>query len=131
MNIQDIELDDKEIENFFKKFNKDNLDHFDLILYFSSFNGSIKKIVTRLKSIKEKVQKDKNIKLSKSRFEQDIRLLNKKELELLIGLLDESEFCASSDERYSDETKYLDYLKTKAEIELAKNNHNRQKILAI
>ena len=116
-----LEFDDQKLEDFFNKFTYNNLEQFNMILYFSSFSSSIKELVERLKQVKDKVSKTKQDDQSQTRIEESITLLNKKELELVIGLLDEADFCTSSDNRYTEENIYLDYLRTKASMELVKN----------
>lgn len=126
-----LKFDDNEIENFFNKFNHYSLEIFDLILYFSGFSGNNKEFVERLKKAKDIVFSYKTSDVPKVSIEQEISLLNNKELKLIIGLLNEAEFCAQSDDRYSTEALYLDYLKTSSEKELIKSTHDKRKILFI
>lgn len=126
-----LEFEDEELECFFNIFNYRSLELFDSILYFSGFSGDNKEFVTKLKNIKESIQESKKSDNSKVAITQEIHLLNGKELELLLNLLNEAVFCAQCDDRYLDIAHYLDYLRTKCEMNLAKNNHDKQKILCI
>ena len=128
LELNSLEIDDNEIEVFLKKFTNSNLEMLDLILYFSSFNSEIEELVNRVKKIRKKIQVENSIKNSNVRIFQRFSQLNIKELNLIIGLLDEAEFCASSDSRYSSEANYLNYRKKKEKKELEKK-HNKQKIL--
>lgn len=123
--LEYLEFSDIELVNFLNKFSNSNLEVFNLILYFSNFSGYTD-LVQRLNIAKEKVD-SKNI---KTKIEQDISLLSEKELELLIGLLDEASLCSSSDNRYVNESKYLDYLNTVAQASLARIHHKKM-ILSI
>ena len=136
MDIEFTELDyleftDEELEKFFNKFTYNNLQVFELILYFSNFSGNTKELVARLNKAKEKVIKDKMYDISQTKMEKNISLLDDKELDLMVGLLDEAEACSASDERYTSESIYLDYLKTIAEKEAVKYIHNKQKVIRI
>ena len=97
LELNSLEIDDNEIEVFLKKFTNSNLEMLDLILYFSSFNSEIEELVNRVKKIRKKIQVENSIKNSNVRIFQRFSQLNIKELNLIIGLLDEAEFCASSD----------------------------------
>jgi len=123
--LEYLEFSDIELVNFLNKFSTSNLEVFNLILYFSNFSG-YNDLIQRLNIAKEKVD-SKNI---KTKIEQDISLLSEKELELLIGLLDESSLCSSSDSRYTNETIYLDYLNTHAQLQLERIHHKKM-ILSI
>ena len=123
--LEYLEFSDIELVNFFNKFSKNNLEVFNLILYFSNFSG-YNDLVQKLNIAKEKSNSN-NV---KTRIEQDISLLSKKELELLIGLLDEASLCSSSDKRYDNETIYLDYLNTQAQLQLERIHHKKM-ILSI
>ena len=122
--LEYLEFSDIELVNFLNKFSNSNLEVFNLILYFSNFSGYTD-IVQRLNIAKENT----NNKNRQSKIEQDISLLSKKELELLIGLLEESTLCSSSDNRYTNETIYLDYLNTVAQASLARIHHASRKVL--
>ena len=126
--MDELSFTDKELEIFFNKFCKENLDIFNLILYFSSFRGDIIEFIERLKYTKDKICNEKSISI-KSNIENDINLLNKKELELMSKLIDEAEFCASSDKRYVDEAKYLDYIQFIVNNALARST--KKKVLYI
>jgi len=123
--LEYLEFSDIELVNFLNKFSTSNLEVFNLILYFSNFSG-YNDLIQRLNIAKEKVD-SKNI---KTKIEQDISLLSEKELELLIGLLEESTLCSSSDSRYTNETIYLDYLNTHAQLQLERIHHKKM-ILSI
>lgn len=126
--LADLSFTDKEMEILLNKFSKENMEVFNLILYFSSFDGEIKDLVERLKQVKEKVYNNKN-NAPRVRIEDEINLLNCRELEFLGALLNESEFCASSDDRYLAEARYLDYLRTISEKTLARKIRHKHKIL--
>ena len=123
--LEYLEFSDIELVNFLNKFSNSNLEVFNLIFYFSNFSG-YNDLIQRLNIAKEKVD-SKNI---KTKIEQDISLLSEKELELLIGLLDEASLCSSSDSRYTNETIYLDYLNTHAQLQLERIHHKKM-ILSI
>ena len=126
--MDELSFTNEELEIFFNKFSKENLDIFNLILYFSSFSGNMVEIVERLKIVKDKVYSNKDIS-RKIKIENEISLLNKKELEMLSYLLDEASFCASSDNRFIDESKYLEYLKFTVDNNLERILHNKRKVL--
>lgn len=122
--LRDYCFTDKEMENMFKKFNRENIEVFNLISYFSSFDPEIEEIVERLKQKKEEAYNSKDI-TPKVRIENEINRLSTRELEFLGTLLNISEFCASSDDRYIAEARYLDYLRTISERALSRKTKKK------
>ena len=108
----------------FKNFNRENIDVFNLILYFSSFDPEIEEIVERLKQKKEEAYNSKDI-TPRVRIENEINRLSTRELEFLGILLNISEFCAYSDDRYITEARYLDYLRTISERALSRKTKKK------
>ena len=58
--LDDLKFSNKELEEFFNKFNYKNImDEFDLILYFSNFSGNMRELVYRLELARSKAYKKK------------------------------------------------------------------------
>ena len=125
--INSLNFSDEEIEKLINKFNKENMQVFDLIIYFSSFEPTIKELVEKLKDIKEKVYNSTDVS-PKDRIENEINRCTTRELDYFIAFLNQSEFCASCDNRYAHEATYLDYIRTVSERASARKIHDKQKI---
>ena len=125
--LNDLKFSDKELEEFFNKFNYKNImDEFDIILYFSNFSGNMKELVYRLELARSKVYKKKIFDENKTSLKEEIQLLNKKELILLHELLDEVEMCVNSDSRYKEEYNYFEKLKDTTYEELENKILNKK-----
>ena len=125
--IYSLNFSDEEIEKLLNKFNKENMQIFDLIIYFSSFEPNMEEVVEKLKNIKERVYNNKDM-APKDRIENEINRCTTKELDYFIAFLNQSEFCASCDNRYAHEATYLDYIRTVSEKAAVRKLHNKQKI---
>lgn len=120
--IDDLKFTDKELEDFFNKFNHNNLIQFDQILYYSSFSGNTKKLILKLEKARLNILRKKIFDKDTTLFEEEITKLNKKELILLYGLLEEVDLCISSDINLSGtEIDYFNNLNNKTYKELEKS----------
>lgn len=125
--IYGLNFKDEEIEKLLSKFNRENMQIFDLIIYFSGFEPNMKELVKQLKEIKEKAYNN-TVVSPKDRIENEINRCTTRELDYFIAFLNQSEFCASCDNRYAREATYLDYIRTVSERASARKIHDKLKI---